>query len=157
MKRISKRISVFTHVLTVAFLLPVTAGSQAIDVANIPTPDEFLGHQPGADFRLIRWDQIVDYYQLLGKESDRIEVVELGKTTLKNPFLLAIISSPENLSQKEKYKKIAKKLAQGSVSEEEAGRLAREGKTIALITASMHATELGPTQMSPGAGLRPGN
>jgi len=147
-----KRRSVLAHLLIVAFLLPVTAGSQTIDVANIPTPTEFFGHQPGADFRLIRWDRIVDYYQLLGNESDRIEVVELGKTTLENPFLLAIISSPENLSQKEKYKEIAKKLAQGSVSEEEAGRLAGEGKTIALITASMHASEVGPTQMSPELG-----
>ena len=150
--------SVHTHalivflLLPVAFFLPVTASSQATDVASIPTPDEFFGHQPGADSKLIRWDQIVDYYQLLGNGSDRIEVVELGKTTLGNPFLLTIISSPENLSRKEEYKEIAKKLAQGSVSEEEAGRLAGEGKTIALITASMHATELGPTQMSPELG-----
>ncbi len=152
MKGIAASATVFALVLTVAVLLPVTAGSQAIDRANIPTPDDFFGHQPGADSKLIRWDRIVDYYQLLGDESDRIEVVELGKTTLDNPFLLAIISSAENLSRKEEYKEIAKKLAQGSVSEEEAGRLAKEGKTIALITASMHATELGPTQMSPELG-----
>ena len=63
-----------------------------------------------------------------------------------------MISSPENLAQKDKYKEIAKKLAQGRVSEEEAGRLVEEGKTIALITASMHATEAGPTQMSPELG-----
>ena len=31
-------------------------------------------------------------------------------------------------------------------------RLAEEGKTIALIAASMHATEIGPTQMSPELG-----
>lgn len=152
MKRTSKRISVFAHVLTVALFLPVTASSQVADDANIPAPEEFFGHRPGADSKLIRWDRIVDYYQLLGAESDRVEVVELGKTTLDNPFLLAIISSPENLSRKEEYKAIAKKLAQGRVSEDEAARLAGEGKTIALVTASMHATELGPTQMSPELG-----
>ncbi len=139
-------------ILTVAFIVCVAIPIDAASVANIPDPETYFGHQPGADFKLIRWEKIVDYYHLLGNESDRIEVVELGKTTLGNPFLLAMISSPENLAQKDKYKEIARKLAQGRVSEEEAGRLAEEGKTIALITASMHATETGPTQMSPELG-----
>ena len=139
-------------ILTVAIIVCVAIRVHATSVADIPNPETYFGHQPGADFKLIRWEKIVDYYQLLGIESDRVEVVELGKTTLGNPFLLAMISSPENLAQKDKYKEIAKKLAQGRVSEEEAGRLAEEGKTIALITASMHATEAGPTQMSPELG-----
>ncbi len=139
-------------ILTVAFIVCVAIPIDATSVANIPDPETYFGHQPGADFKLIRWEKIVDYYHLLGNESDRIEVVELGKTTLGNPFLLAMISSPENLAQKDKYKEIARKLAQGRVSEEEAARLAEEGKTIALITASMHATETGPTQMSPELG-----
>ena len=143
---------VLTHILTAAFIIGLAARSQASEVSDIPAPETFFGHQPGADFKLIRWEKIVEYYQLLGRESNRIEVVELGKTTLDNPFLLAIISSPENLSQKDKHKETAKKLAQGKISEEEAGRLAEEGKTIALITASMHANEIGPTQMSPELG-----
>ena len=143
-----KKMLILTAVFIVCVAIPVDAAS----VANIPDPETYFGHQPGADFKLIRWEKIVDYYQLLGNESDRVEVVELGKTTLGNPFLLAMISSPENLAQKDKYKEIAKKLAQGRVSEEEAGRLAEEGKTIALITASMHAAEGGPTQMSPELG-----
>ena len=107
-------------ILTAAFLVCVAIRIDATSVANIPDPETYFGHQPGADFKLIRWEKIVDYYRLLGNESDRIEVVELGKTTLGNPFLLAMVSSPENLAQKDKYKEIAKKLAQGRVSEEEA-------------------------------------
>ncbi|MEX2530481.1 MAG: M14 metallopeptidase family protein [Gemmatimonadota bacterium] len=138
--------------LPVALLLPVEARSQAVDITNLPTPTEFFGHQPGADSRIMRWDRIAEYFRLLGEETDRIEVEELGKTTRGNPFLLVTISSPANLARKEEYKEIARRLAHGSVSEEEARRLAEEGKTIALITASMHATELGPTQMSPELG-----
>ena len=140
---------ILAQILTLAFIINLAANVYA---ADIPDPETFFGHKPGADFKLIRWEKIVEYYQLLGRESNRIQVEELGKTTLQNPFLLAVISSPENLSQLEKYKDIAKKLAQGRVSEEEAGRLAKEGKTIVLITASMHATECGPTQMSPELG-----
>ncbi len=120
--------------------------------ADIPTPEEFFGHKPGADFMMIRWEKIVEYFRLLADNSDRMKVVELGKTTLGNPFIMAIISSPENLANLEKYKEIARKLAQGRISEEEADRLASEGKTIAMITCSMHASECGPTQMSPELG-----
>ena len=141
-----------TLILTAAFIVSVAIPIGATSTANIPDPETYFGHQPGADFKLIRWEKIVDYYQLLGSESDRVEVEELGKTTLGNPFLLAMISSPENLAQKDRYKEIARQLAQGRVSEEEAARLAEEGKTIALITASMHATEIGPSQMSPELG-----
>jgi hypothetical protein len=147
-----KRIPVLISTLSVLYVACFASSSFASDVTDIPQPEAFFGHQPGADFKLIRWEQIVEYYQILGRESDRIEVVELGKTTLENPFLLAIISSPENLSQKEKYKEIARKLAKGSVSSDEAGQLAKEGKTVALITCSMHATEIGPNQMSPELG-----
>ena len=120
--------------------------------AEIPDPETFFGHKPGADFKLIRWEKIHEYFQLLGKNSDRVKIENLGKTTMGNPFILAVISSPENLSNLPKYKDIAGKLAQGKISSEEAGRLAAEGKTIALITCSMHADECGPTQMSPVLG-----
>ena len=120
--------------------------------AEIPTPEAFFGHKPGADFKMLRWDKIHEYFQILGESSDRVIIENLGETTLKNPFIMAIISSPENLAQLDKYKEIAQKLAKGRISEEEASRLAKEGKTIALLTASMHATECGPTQMSPELG-----
>jgi hypothetical protein len=119
---------------------------------SIPNPETFFGHKPGADFKLIRWEKIHEYFDILGNASDRIIVQELGKTTLGNPFILAVISSPDNLSRLETYKNIAKKLAKGRISEEEARRLAEEGKTIALVTCSMHASECGPTQMSPELG-----
>ncbi len=119
---------------------------------NIPDPETFFGHKPGADFKLIRWEKIHEYFNVLGDASDRVVVQELGKTTMGNPFILVVISSPKNLSQLEMYKEIAEKLAKGRVSEEEAGRLAEEGKTIALVTCSMHASECGPTQMSPELG-----
>jgi len=116
---------------------------------EIPDPETYFGHKPGADYKMIRWDEIISYFNILNEQSPRIKVEELGKTTLGNPFILATISSPDNLSALEKYKKISGKLAQGRISEEEANNLSKVGKTIALITCSMHASECGPTQMSP--------
>jgi hypothetical protein len=119
---------------------------------TIPDPETFFGHRPGEDYKLIRWEKILEYFDILAKGSDRIIVQDLGETTMGNPFILAVFSSPENLSRLETYKDIAKKLAKGRISEDEAQSLATKGKTIALVTCSMHASECGPTQMSPELG-----
>ena len=94
----------------------------------IPDPESFFGHKPGADRTLIRWEKIHEYFQLLGKNSDRIKIENLGKTTMGNPFILAVISSPENLSNLAKYKEMARNLAKGRISKEEAEGLSAEGK-----------------------------
>ena len=135
--------------LGVVFIISVAVNTYSAEILN---PESFFGHKPGADYKLIRWEKIVEYFQLLGKNSDRIKIENLGKTTMGNPFILAVISSPENLSNLAEYKEIAKKLAAGRISKEEAEGLAAKGKTIALITCSMHADECGPTQMSPVLG-----
>ena len=134
--------------LIISFIFIISLVAYALP-ADIPNPETFFGHKPGADFKLMRWEKIHEYFQLLGKNSDRVKIENLGETTLGNPFILAIISSPENLTNLDKYKQIAKKLAKGRIPEEEADLLAQEGKTLALITCSMHASECGPTQMSP--------
>ena len=138
-----------TPPLLIVVFLYIFLGAIPVFSEDIPNPETFFGHKPGADYKLIRWEKIHEYFDVLAENSDRILVQELGKTTMGNPFLLAVISSPENLSQLDMYKDIAKKLAKGRISEEEASRLAEEGKTIALVTCSMHASECGPTQMSP--------
>jgi hypothetical protein len=135
--------------LLVGLLVCSLGVSAAAQTAVIPDPEAFFGHKPGADRALIRWEKMSEYFQLLGKNSDRIKIENLGKTTMGHPFILAVISSPENLANLARHKEIAKKLAAGRISKEEAEGLAAEGKTIALITCSMHATECGPTQMSP--------
>ena len=136
----------YVKVLSLIFILGLSLSAFAQD---IPDPESYFGFKPGADHKLIRWDKIVSYFDILGEKSPRIVVKDLGKTTLGNPFLLAIISSPENLSRLERYKEISKKLAQGRISQEAATDLAKEGKTVVLITCSMHADECGPTNMSP--------
>jgi hypothetical protein len=145
------RLSMKQKVLLSCFVNSILILGCAFNIyaSDIPNPESYFGHKPGTDFKLIRWEKIYDYFHLLAKKSDRIVVEDLGKTTLGNPFILAIISSPENLSQRDDYKTIARKLATGSVSEQEAIRLAERGKTIALVTCSMHASEIGPSQMSP--------
>ena len=85
-------------VLTIAVVFGAFLSSTAGAQNAITTPEEFFGHQLGADRILARWDRIVEYFELLGEESDRIQVTNMGPSTEGHPFLLVTISSPENLA-----------------------------------------------------------
>jgi len=116
---------------------------------EIPSPEEFFGHKMGADLKLVRWDKIVEYFWLLDS-SPCVKVTELGRSTEGNPFLLAIVSSPENIENAEKIKEMSYRIAHPrGLPEAEAERIIREGKTVVAMSMSIHATEVGGTQMAP--------
>ena len=118
--------------------------------SQVQSPEDFFGFRLGADYHLAGWDKIVAYFQLLDEGSDKVQVVELGKSTQDNPFILALISSQENLSRIEEIKQSSKRLTDTrGLDDERARALARDEKIIVLITCSLHATEVGAAQMSP--------
>ncbi|MBI3658560.1 MAG: peptidase M14 [Acidobacteria bacterium] len=117
--------------------------------ATAPSPEEFLGFRIGDDRKLADWSQILAYYQLLSKHSDRIQLTELGKTTEGRPFILITISAPENLRQLDRYRAIQKALADPrKLSPQQADALIQEGKAILLLTCNIHSTEVAGAQTS---------
>lgn len=113
------------------------------------SPENFLGHKVGADRKLADYNQIRDYFQKLDKESDRIKVMTIGKTTLGKPMIMAVITSASNMAKLDEYRAITRKLRDaGDLTPEAAKELARKGKAIVLITCSLHATEIAASQMS---------
>jgi len=116
---------------------------------EIPSPEKFFGHKMGADQKLARWNRIVEYFWELDK-SPCVKVEDLGKSTEGNPFLLVTISSPENIKNLEKIRKMCLKLAYSEdLTEEEATSLIKTGKTVVVMSMSLHASETGGTQMAP--------
>ena len=66
--------------------------SHAIELSAqqpVPSPDEHLGLQIGADRQLARWDQIVSYLGQVDEASERVQMEVVGETTLGNPFVLS--------------------------------------------------------------------
>ena len=118
--------------------------------AAVPSPREHLGFDVGDDRRLADWPQIDDYLRSLGTRSDRIQTDEIGRTTEGNSFLLTTISSPENLKALGRFRSIQARLADPRTvqDETEAAALIAAAKTVVLVTCSIHATEVGATQMS---------
>jgi hypothetical protein len=113
------------------------------------SPEEFLGHEVGADRKLADYNQIMAFFQKLDQESEKIKVLNIGTTTLGKPMIMAVISSENNIANLDKYREITKKLrdARGLVPED-ARELVKEGKVFVLISNTLHATEIGGSQES---------
>src|SRR5258706_1131256 len=117
---------------------------------SLQSPEQFLGFKVGADNKLVRWDKIVEYMKLAAANSDRVRFRELGKTSNDNPFIALEISSPETLTNLDRYKTLERKLyfQDGAPTDAERDAIFRDGKLVLLITCSIHATEIGASQMS---------
>src|SRR5450755_459518 len=85
--------------------------SSAALFAQPPTPESVLGHKPGDDFYLASYDDSLGYFQKLAKATDKLKLVQVGKTTEGRDWYIAIISSPKNLADLDQYKDTAKRLA----------------------------------------------
>jgi len=119
-------------------------------LSTVTPPEKFFGFKIGEDRKLARWDKIVEYFKLVASESNRVIVEELGKTTEGNPFIVAYISSPENLARLDEIRRISCTLANPDSlpNPKEVERLVEEGRAVVIVTNSMHSTEVGGTQMS---------
>ena len=117
---------------------------------SIPPPAQYLGFEVGEDRRLAGWPEIVAYFDVLTELSDRVRTVELGRSTKDNPFLMSIISSPDNLERLEDFRAIQEKLADPrTIADDSESRcLVESGRAVVAITCSIHATEVGASQMS---------
>src|SRR5262245_8356708 len=109
----------------------------------VPNPDTYFGFKIGADGELARYPKILEYFQLLAKQTDRVKYEELGKTTMGNSYPLLRISSPENLKKFDRLVEINRRLYDSrGLSEAEAQKLAMEGKPFYFIYATIHSTEV---------------
>ncbi len=61
---------------------------------SITSPEELIGHQIGS--RHTRPDQVVHYFETIGKISPRVKVKTHGRTYEGRPLIHAIVTSPEN-------------------------------------------------------------
>src|SRR5262245_33796901 len=77
----------------------------------IPTPKSVLGFEPGADYKLATYDQVVSYFKKVDAASDRVRLVEAGKTSQGRTFYFALVSTPANLAKIDRYREIARRLA----------------------------------------------
>jgi hypothetical protein len=126
--------------------LALMAGVQA---PAVQTPEQYFGFRIGSDNKLARWDKIVDYMKAVSGASDRVRFRELGKSTNGNPFIALEIASPDTLKNLDRYKQLERKLyfQGGAPTDAERDEIFQQGKAVLVITTTIHATEIGASQM----------
>ena len=101
----------------------------------------------GADRKLAKWNQLVEYYELIGAESDRVQVENVGTSTLGRPFLVLYVSSPENLARLDDYQRMNAVLQDPrGHSQAEIDAAIAEGKVVFLQGYALHSNEVAASQ-----------
>ncbi len=153
-KRLS-RVSLYLRIRLVSFhalillLLPIEAHSFH-PASSLPKPEAFFGFRLGADKKLADYHQIVEYFKALDAASERVLLQNLGKTTEGNDFIVAFISTPENLHRLSEWQTLQTRLADPrKLGEQEREEALKRGRSVVLINCAIHSTEVGATQMAP--------
>jgi hypothetical protein len=130
----------------VALLVAVSLHAQT-SRQGLPSQEQFLGFQMGADRKLATWDKLHEYYQALAKGSNKLHLIELGKSSEGRPYIALFISSPANLAKLDHYKQLNARLADPrGLSEAEARKIAAEGKAVIIQSFGLHSSEVAATQ-----------
>jgi hypothetical protein len=123
-------------IITAATMLAAPAPTKITPAKSI------IGFGIGDDYHVANYTQITAMLKKWETETDRMKVVSIGNTEEGRPQYMAIITSPENHKKLDYYRNISLKLAHAEgLSEEEAHKLAKEGKAIVWIDGGLHATE----------------
>jgi hypothetical protein len=133
-----------------AALVAAVVAAPAAQSSSVTTPKQFFGFNVGDDYQLFNYTQYTEYIRKLEKETNRMKLVEIGKTSEGRPMLMAIITSPENMKKLDHYKDISRRLALADgLTDDQAHALAKEGKAVVWIDGGLHATEvLGAAQLT---------
>ena len=133
----------------ITFVLLSSALARA-QVGGVPSPRDTLGFEPGEDRKLADWSQIVDYFKRLDSASPRVSVHQLGVSTERRPFIVAIISAERNIENLPRIRQAQARLADPRTIENpaERERLIRETPAVVAITCSIHSTEIVASQMA---------
>jgi hypothetical protein len=111
--------------------------------ASVTDPKTQFGFSVGDDYRLVNYRQLVAYWKKLDAESERMKLVEIGKTAEGRTMIMAVITSPRNHARLARLKDISKRLALAEGLDDGAARkLAGEGKAVVWIDGGLHATEI---------------
>ncbi len=140
-----------TACVAAALSSPVAAQVPASEAASIPTPQSVFGFRPGTDSSLFLYDQSIEYFRKLAQaQPTRVKLLDVGKTSNGHPWTAVLISSPQNLTNLERFREINQRLAHpDGLTDEQARVLAREGRAFVDISGGLHASEIAGSQHTP--------
>ncbi len=140
--------------MTLPKLIPYAAILVALSAAtataqDLPQPRDVFGFNPGDDYQLADYEQMLDYYRQLDAATDRMEMIQIGESALGKPLYLVMVSSEDNMRDLERWRSVSERLGRARIDEDEARRLARDGRTVVWIDGGLDDQEYATGQLMP--------
>src|ERR1035437_6721928 len=146
MQRTIRAYAFATRIAGLFFAIVGSATMQAQQLA-VPAREFVLGFTGGADYKLATYDESIRYFERLAAASNRIKLIDVGKTSTGHAWTLAVITSPENFAELDRYREIAQRLAHPEgLTAQQARALAHEGRAFVDISGGLHASEIAGSQ-----------
>lgn len=143
----SRLLSVLTIVLLAKAFTPLSAQEPKPlakpAATTLPRPETVLGYQPGADFHLVHWKTVTDYFRQLDQASPNVAMETLGQSTQGRPMIMLAISNAKTIENIAQVQKDQKLLADPRLVTDRAveDRLTHSSKPVVLITGTIHSSE----------------
>lgn len=106
--------------------------------SQVPSPEQFLGYEIGT--RITEQARVNEYFEKLASLSDRVKLLEIGKTNEGRRIKILVVSSPENIKKLDLIQKERQKVRSGEKLNEE--------PLIIFLGYSVHGNEASGTEAS---------
>src|SRR6516162_2303847 len=73
--------------------------------ATVPTPKDILGHHVGAPKKLTYYSELLTYYRALAAKSNRVRVVDIGKTDEGRDSVVVFVGSEDSIRNLETHRR----------------------------------------------------
>src|SRR5262245_11795283 len=111
--------------LVLAISVATPHAQQRSTAQKVTSPKEQFGHDIGDDYVLVNYTQYEEFLKKMDAQSERMMVVDIGKTEEGRTEYTAIITSPENHRKLPLIKENNRKLAMAEgLTDEQARQLA---------------------------------
>src|SRR5207302_7864232 len=90
-----RTVNVLLSVLMSSTIISAPARAQKPTSQAVPAPESSFGFPVGADDKLFDYEQSIAYFRRLAAASNRIKLIDVGKTSFGRTFTVVLISSPE--------------------------------------------------------------
>ncbi|MBM3293322.1 MAG: peptidase [Candidatus Aminicenantes bacterium] len=111
--------------------------------AQLTSPKAEFGFEIGDDYQLVNYTRLAAWWKKLDRQSERMSLVEFGRSSEGRPMIMAVITAPKNFAKLARYKDISRRLALGQGLTDAAARQhAAEGKAVVWIDGGLHASEI---------------
>lgn len=138
-----------TWLARLALCSVLTTASTRTAAQDLPHPRDLFGFNPGDDYQLADYGQMLEYYGQLDAATDRMQMIEIGQSARGKPMYLVIVSGRSNMRNLDRWRSIGERLGRARIEDEEARQLARDGRAVVWIDGGLDDQEYATGQLMP--------